>query len=336
MIPALRSALVASSASASSSSSVCCVRAVSTAAAAKRFSTSSTSAAAAPRTFLTPSQQQQQQQRSAANKSNIIATALAASRAFSSSAVRASHGESDAELAQQLGLEIEYEREQAAAEAAEQGGADDVVAAATGAAQPEFVRSFLDSASAWTIDDAAGSDEVVLKREFGNEHIRVLYSIGDIDTHAAQSAIDDAAADPSTSTAGAEESAEGGSGAALDDEYSNIPIRAAITISKTSAGAMTLEALVQDGAWVIENISFYNDAKLATDPTAEADWARRGLYIGPQFDTLDLKVQEQFENFLEERGFDAPLAIFIVQYAEYKEQNEYRTWLERVKAFVEA
>ena len=33
---------------------------------------------------------------------------------------------------------------------------------------------------------------------------------------------------------------------------------------------------------MIENISFYDDAKLGTDLTAEADWKRRGLYIGPQ------------------------------------------------------
>ena len=33
--------------------------------------------------------------------------------------------------------------------------------------------------------------------------------------------------------------------------------------------------------FTIDNISFYNDAKLATDLTSEGDWKRRGLYIGP-------------------------------------------------------
>lgn len=40
--------------------------------------------------------------------------------------------------------------------------------------------------------------------------------------------------------------------------------------------------MVQEGVFVIENISFYADGKLGTEMTAEADWKRRGLYIGPQ------------------------------------------------------
>ena len=37
----------------------------------------------------------------------------------------------------------------------------------------------------------------------------------------------------------------------------------------------------QDSHFLIENISFYEDAKLSQELTAEADWKRRGLYIGP-------------------------------------------------------
>jgi complement component 1 Q subcomponent-binding protein, mitochondrial len=40
--------------------------------------------------------------------------------------------------------------------------------------------------------------------------------------------------------------------------------------------------MCQEGVFVVENISFYNDAKLVTELTADADWKRRGLYIGPQ------------------------------------------------------
>ena len=40
--------------------------------------------------------------------------------------------------------------------------------------------------------------------------------------------------------------------------------------------------MCQEGSFAIENISFYDDANLGTDLTAEADWKRRGLYIGPQ------------------------------------------------------
>lgn len=40
-----------------------------------------------------------------------------------------------------------------------------------------------------------------------------------------------------------------------------------------------------------------------------------------QFDTLDVAVQEEFERFLQERGINESLAMFIPEYAEYKEQK---------------
>ena len=48
--------------------------------------------------------------------------------------------------------------------------------------------------------------------------------------------------------------------------------------------------MCQEGHFVIENISFYDDAKLGTDLTAEADWKRRGLYIGPQVNVTHFVV----------------------------------------------
>lgn len=40
-----------------------------------------------------------------------------------------------------------------------------------------------------------------------------------------------------------------------------------------------------------------------------------------QFDTLDVSVQEEFEKYLQERGVDERVALFIPEYAEYKEQS---------------
>jgi complement component 1 Q subcomponent-binding protein len=79
--------------------------------------------------------------------------------------------------------------------------------------------------------------------------------------------------------------------------------------------------MCQEGTFIVDNISFYADGKLGTELTAEADWKRRGLYIGPQFDTLDVGVQEEFEKFLQERGVNENLALFIPEYSESKEQK---------------
>lgn len=86
----------------------------------------------------------------------------------------------------------------------------------------------------------------------------------------------------------------------------------------------------------MEGVSYYPDEKLASELTVEADWARRGTYVGPQFETLDDKVQDEFSAYLEERGFTSELAMVVPALAEWKEQREYTNWLENVKKFVEA
>lgn len=51
--------------------------------------------------------------------------------------------------------------------------------------------------------------------------------------------------------------------------------------------------MCQDGAFVVDNISFYGDVKVGTELTAEADWKRRGLYIGPQVCVFDVVIRCQ-------------------------------------------
>lgn len=40
--------------------------------------------------------------------------------------------------------------------------------------------------------------------------------------------------------------------------------------------------VTSEGSFMIDNISYYTDGKVGTELTAEADWKRRGLFIGPQ------------------------------------------------------
>jgi len=87
---------------------------------------------------------------------------------------------------------------------------------------------------------------------------------------------------------------------------------------------------------VVEGASYFSDSKLATDSSADADWKRRTLYLGPQYDRLEVGLQERFDEYLQERGVGEELALFIPEYAEFKEQKEYVSWLRNVKAFVDA
>ncbi|KAI0703758.1 regulatory protein suaprga1 [Cytidiella melzeri] len=230
------------------------------------------------------------------------ATATPATRSFSVSARRFGEGSSDVALSQKLAEELQYEKE------------------ANASAEPEFLKNFT-AQGVWSIEDVAGNDEVAFVRKFGNETIKLIFSIADIQT--AQEA--------------QFEELEEGEEASEDEPAHSYPIRCSVSINKgDSNGALTIDAMCQDGAFVADNISFYQDAKLATELTPEADWKRRGLYIGPQFDTLDVSVQEEFEKFLTERGINDSLAVFIPEYAEYKEQKEYVSWLQNVKSFIDA
>jgi len=227
--------------------------------------------------------------------------ALSATRAFSMTPSRFSAGASDVVFSQKLAEELKYEKEGIATE------------------EPEFLKTFK-AQGVWTIEDVEGNDEVTLTRKFGNENIRVMFSIADIQNMEEESEFDQEN----------EESAE-------EDHTQTYPTRVSFSVTKDSSkGSLNIDTMCQEGAFLVDNISFYADAKLGTDLTAEADWKRRGLYIGPQFDTLDVAVQEEFEKWLNERGVNEGLATFIPEYSEHKEQKEYVRWLDNVKNFVEA
>jgi complement component 1 Q subcomponent-binding protein, mitochondrial len=172
--------------------------------------------------------------------------------------------------------------------------------------EPDFVKAFT-AQGVWSIQDSAGADEVALERKFGNETVRLMFSVADLD------------AQPESEV---EIEGENTEGEPASDSVTSTPLRVAITVTKRGAtGAMNVDAVCQDGAFLIENVSFYSDAEVGTSLTAEADWKRRGLYLGPTFENLDPAVQDEFERFLEERGINESLALFIPDFAEYKEQN---------------
>ncbi|KAI8379780.1 mitochondrial glycoprotein [Radiomyces spectabilis] len=233
------------------------------------------------------------------------AVTFAPMRSFTAGVARMNSGAVDTDLAHKLNEELQYEKSTEEAE------------------QPEFIKEFLQNNS-FQLEDKLGQDEVSLIRTFGNEKIRVLFSISDINNAAA----DDGFLPEEDMV---EEGAE-----ADEEEVASFPVRVSVTIEKDGKGAVTVDTVAQDGEIAIESVMFYKDGKVATEQSAEADWQRRGLYIGPQFAELDENLQNLFERYLEERGINAALASFLPDYIEYKEQKEYVQWLQNVKDFVSA
>ncbi|EEB87927.1 hypothetical protein MPER_14511, partial [Moniliophthora perniciosa FA553] len=107
-----------------------------------------------------------------------------------------------------------------------------------------------------------------------------------------------------------------------EDILSTYTIRCSLSVTKNNApGSLSIDMLTQEGGFIVDNVTYYRDAKLATELSAEADWKRRGIYLGPQFETLDVGLQEELERWLNERGVNESVAAFIPEYAEWKEQS---------------
>lgn len=222
---------------------------------------------------------------------------------------------------------------------------------------PQIVSEFLQNSS-FKVNDKPGQEEVELIRKFGDETIRVVFTISDLNA-LSEDGLNDGAMDDnmlfnedepsalrnSTQSGDAQPAAGKDNGNIAAEEEDDVfdeedepsfPARVNVTIEKPNQGALQIEAIAQDGMMVIENIFYHKDANLATAQTADADWERRGVYAGPPFGNLDEDLQVLLERYLDERGINTSLALFIPDYIDYKEQKEYLSWLENVKNFVTA
>lgn len=126
----------------------------------------------------------------------------------------------------------------------------------------------------------------------------------------------------------AEENAEG--------TEPGVTCRLNIVVEKDGQGALNIDAVVQDAAIIVENMYYYHDPAIAHSATPEAVHKERDVYPGPPFGTLDEDLQLLMEQYLDERGINTALAVFVPDYMDVKEHREYLTWLNNVKKFIDA
>jgi complement component 1 Q subcomponent-binding protein len=214
---------------------------------------------------------------------------------------------------------------------------------------PASIKDFLDN-SPFQLEDIPGREDVTLTRTFGDEKITVTFSIADLHQFDSGMMDEDPALDDemdaleSGRDGRGQQNAQGGAADLSEDEGhddlgpedSVAPARLNIVIEKPGKGALNVEALAQDGTIVVENVFYYKDAKLAHSSSPEAVHAAQDTYPGPPFGNLDEDLQILMERYLEERGITQSLAMFAHDYMDVKEQREYVSWLNNVKAFVDA
>jgi complement component 1 Q subcomponent-binding protein, mitochondrial len=117
-----------------------------------------------------------------------------------------------------------------------------------------------------------------------------------------------------------------------DDSYSPndtaFPARVHVKVTRDGRpGALVIQALAEAGDLLIENVWLFPKSDLADPKTADAEWQRRNLYTGPPFENLDEDLKLLFERYLDERGINMGMALFIPDYIDHKEQKEYLRWL---------
>jgi complement component 1 Q subcomponent-binding protein len=83
-----------------------------------------------------------------------------------------------------------------------------------------------------------------------------------------------------------------------------------------------------EGDVVVNDVEVSSDVSMSD--TAETEYKRRYEY-NPKYYQLDEQLQESIEDFIDEKIKD--VGEFIVQYAEWKENSEYVSWLEKLKEF---
>ncbi|KAK3430642.1 hypothetical protein EUGRSUZ_E02483 [Eucalyptus grandis] len=153
----------------------------------------------------------------------------------------------------------------------------------------------------FTVDDRPGEQWIRLKRKFGeNEDIKIEATMFD-------------GSIPASKTAGS-----------LGEDV-ELHISFIVNITKDK-GSNVLEIMCS--AWP-DSIEI---SKLVVHGCQRMP---SGLYTGPGFKELDDELQDALYDFLEERGVDEELAVFLHQYMANKDKTEFIRWMDTVKHFVE-
>lgn len=81
----------------------------------------------------------------------------------------------------------------------------------------------------------------------------------------------------------------------------------------------------------VNNIMYSDDIDSAERVTV---YNVSGQYRGPDFSTLDEKLQTAFVEYLKTHGINEDLAVFVETYSVDKEHRLYMEWLSRMKTFI--
>ena len=168
-------------------------------------------------------------------------------------------------------------------------------------------------AAAYDISDTVGERKLTLRRELDGAQVTVVVD----------------AATPEWLDGADDDGAE--AGADDDDDNEKGEDVYFLTVSLTRGSQQLLfDCYAGHNAGLAIRHVHHAAANATDDELREGD-----LYTGPEFEDLDLEVQEAFYNALGDIGVDDDFADGVAWLAEAKDQSEYVRWLENVKEFME-
>jgi complement component 1 Q subcomponent-binding protein, mitochondrial len=187
-----------------------------------------------------------------------------------------------------------------------------------------YVRKNIDSADldglkeevsqVFTIHDEEGFSTVRLTAELEDCSVEVDYSI-----HCTETAYNSDEEDE-------EEKEEGDENEEDDYKDQEYGIQCDVYIRKKDGSAMVFDCIASVD-FDITNVR-HVPPKNASDPFDES------MYFGPVFDTLDETMQQSFREYLRARHVDENLALFVLAYANDKEQRERMNFLRGMTSLV--
>ncbi|CAL9735782.1 mitochondrial acidic protein Mam33p [Monosporozyma servazzii] len=121
----------------------------------------------------------------------------------------------------------------------------------------------------------------------------------------------------------------------VDDNFANVNV---IISNDSDGSAISFDLLMnlQDHSFYVDSATPFKSIDEVLNDSAEAQYKNDLKYHGPPFSNLDEGLQETLELYLESRGINEELSGFISAYSEFKENNEYISWLDNMKGFFES
>jgi len=171
--------------------------------------------------------------------------------------------------------------------------------------QVKEVKNFLKN-TPFKLLEKDGDVNMALEREIGDKTVKIEWQL--------TSPFDPAEVDD----------AEGGEADAQSTEM------AVVVEDKKSGAGLTFYCSTQAGEdhrYVIGMVKAFDTAEEKDNVTS---------YNGPDFEDLDDKLQESFDEYLAELGMSSEVCDFIDAMAMDKEQREYVRWLKNVQKFMES